>query len=91
MNQGNRSSDLSVAEGLAEAECLPILTTKPYRPPLAPYLKQRPRLVERFKDDRRLSSVFHLPEGWMAVRAVTESRNRERQSGWCRRRTCSIR
>ena len=47
MNQEDSSEARSAASRLAEAEPLPLLSTKLYRPPVTPDLEPRTRLLER--------------------------------------------
>ena len=65
MNQENHSGDLSIAGRPAEAEPLPLLTTKLYRPPVTPDLEQRARLVERLERNRhRPLTLISAPAGY---------------------------
>jgi LuxR family maltose regulon positive regulatory protein len=65
MNQEDRSGARSAASQLAEAEPLPLLLTKLYRPPVTPDLEQRTRLLTRLDQRRhRPLTLISAPAGY---------------------------
>ena len=65
MNQESRSKTRSTTSQRTEADPLPLLTTKLYRPPVTPDLEQRARLIERLQRNRqRPLTLISAPAGY---------------------------